>query len=92
MGLCTMGIGVCPFQVETREGYFCGDEIGCSWESPKRERWAEQKIRIKTGWYQAGKTGRALTEPFFSGQAWIVILWDDEEDPDLNKLAGIEKC
>jgi hypothetical protein len=24
------------------------------------------------------------------GQLWVPVIWDGEEDPDFNKLAGIE--
>lgn len=50
------------------------------------------RCRIKKGWEGAGREGDALN--FFNhkrlGQDWITLIWDDEEDPDCFKAAGLQ--
>lgn len=49
------------------------------------------KVRIKYGWEGVGKSGLVIGEPIrVSGQDWLPVLWDDEEDPDFHKLEGID--
>lgn len=52
---------------------------------------AGTRCRIKKGWVNEGKEGDAFCyfQPEF-GQYWVVVQWDDEEDPDLHKAAGLE--
>lgn len=49
------------------------------------------RCKIKAGWEGAGREGEAFG--FFThkrlGQEWIVVLWDDEDDPDCFKAAGL---
>ncbi len=52
--------------------------------------WTNAKIRIKEGWEGFGKSGRALGEPVWVEQFWLPVLWDDEENPEFHKLAGID--
>ena len=50
------------------------------------------RCRIKAGWLEAGREGHLLcfvTHPRV-GQTWAVVMWDDEEDPDCFKAAGLE--
>ncbi len=49
------------------------------------------RIRVKKGWYEFGKVGTCLGNPVFVNQEWIPVLWDDEEDPEFFKLAGVER-
>lgn len=49
-----------------------------------------QKVRIKDGWCEAGKTGVQIGFPVMIGQLWTPVMWDDEEDPDWHKSAGLE--
>ena len=46
-------------------------------------------VKIKSGWYYAGKTGNCLGW-VFKDQLWAIVVWDDEEDPEMFKLAGLE--
>ena len=50
-----------------------------------------QKVRIKKNWGDAGRVGTQLGEPVFVLQWWTPLVWDDEEDPDFHKTAGLEK-
>lgn len=51
------------------------------------------KVRIKVGWHDSSRAGVALgpaiTLPGGS-QKWVPVLWDDEEDPDFFKEAGLD--
>ena len=49
------------------------------------------KVRIKHGWGDAGKTGMQLADCVWCGQSWTPVLWDDEEDPDFHKTAGLDE-
>ena len=49
------------------------------------------RIRIKKGWSEFGKVGTCLGNTVFVEQEWIPVLWDNEDDPDFFKLAGIER-
>lgn len=49
------------------------------------------RCRIKAGWAEAGKEGEIIA--YFTqccNQMWALVKWDDEEDPDCHKAAGIE--
>lgn len=49
------------------------------------------RCRIKQGWAGAGREGDAFM--YFhdnKGQVWIALQWDDDDDPDLHKAAGME--
>lgn len=49
------------------------------------------RCKIKPGWEGAEREGDAIS--YFDherlGQQWIVVIWDDEEDPDCFKAAGL---
>jgi len=51
------------------------------------------RIRIRDGWDEAGREGvclgKKVTSPH-TGQEWLPVCWDDEEDPDFFKPAAIE--
>jgi hypothetical protein len=53
------------------------------------ETWTDKRVVIREGWYEAGKQGTALGEPVFVLQDWVPVKWDDDEDPDFNKKAGL---
>lgn len=47
-------------------------------------------VRIRQGWYEAGRTGVRLgPDVHVGGQFWIPVLWDDEDDPTFHKAAGL---
>lgn len=56
------------------DGLFETDSIPCS---------------ILKGWEGAGRKGQFLGK-FFSDQWWAIVLWEDEEDPDLHKTCGLD--
>ncbi len=48
------------------------------------------RCKIAPGWADVGRTGEAIS--YFDcacEQLWVVVKWDDEDDPDLHKAAGI---
>jgi len=55
----------------------------CSRNNPRR-------VRIKEGWGGAGQEGVILGANVDVEQLWTPVLWDDEEDPDWHKTAGLE--
>lgn len=74
----------------------------CKW-FPANEKQAEElrqcgadlesepeRLRIKDGWHEAGKTGKRIGWDVIVKQSWTPVLWDDEEDPDWFKAAGLE--
>jgi hypothetical protein len=56
----------------------------------KAEETSIYRVRICRGWDGAGREGRLLAW-VFARQRWAVVLWDDEEDPDCFKAAGLEE-
>lgn len=52
----------------------------------------ETGVRIRLGWIDAGKQGTLLAGPIrdHKGQDWMVVQWDDNEDPDIHKAEGLE--
>ena len=51
------------------------------------------RVRIKKGWEGEGRTGTMFFEMDggkYLNQAWAMVLWDDEEDPDCHKRTGLE--
>ena len=46
--------------------------------------------RIAKGWDGAGKTGQYFGNFMIGNMCWAIVLWDNEEDPDMHKIAGIE--
>lgn len=52
-----------------------------------------KRIRVKKGWDREGLQGTLLHIVEKSdkiGQRWAVVLFDDDEDPELYKVAGLE--
>lgn len=45
--------------------------------------------RVKSEWHEAGKHGLYFGKIYIH-QWWGIVLWDDEEDPDVYKLDGLE--
>ena len=50
------------------------------------------RVRIRAGWMDAGKEGELLAGPIRDrkGQDWMVVDWDNGDDPDLHKASGLE--
>jgi len=48
------------------------------------------RVRIKNGWFKEGMQGTLLAVVHV-GQDWGVVIWDEDEDPDCFKLAGLEE-
>lgn len=56
-----------------------------------------QRVRMRVGWVRdAGDLKRDLSQleglllaEVFAGQEWGVVLWNDREDPDCFKMAGL---
>jgi|GEM_PF-5438021 len=50
------------------------------------------QVVIKKGWEGAGRIGYTLGPlgVMVQGQRWTPVLWNDEEDPDWHKMAGLE--
>jgi hypothetical protein len=46
-------------------------------------------VRVREGWYKHSRTGVELARVFVE-QWWSVVKWDDEDDPDCYKTAGLE--
>lgn len=46
--------------------------------------------RIKKGWADAGKEGSYFGKHWIGGRFWAVVLWEDEEEPELFKADAIE--
>lgn len=52
-----------------------------------------KKVRIKQGWsanWLGGRTGMTLGPDVMVEQWWTPVKWDDEDDPDWFKTAGLE--
>lgn len=48
------------------------------------------RCRIKKGWSQEGRKGYYYGWVAIEGRQWALVLFDDDEDPDLMKLESIE--
>jgi hypothetical protein len=48
------------------------------------------RVRVRTGWDNAGQLGTVVGAQIHLGQWWCPVLWDDEEDPDWCKSSGLE--
>ena len=76
-------------------GFFPSPTEGCKGRQWKiyleRDDAEPKRVKVKDGWMDAGKEGRLVGPAFVTdgGQAWAAILWDDEEDPDWHKTAGL---
>lgn len=47
-------------------------------------------IAVKADWYDGKKLGIQVGEPVFVQQWWVPVIWDDEEDPEFHKEAGLD--
>lgn len=52
----------------------------------------QPRIRIKSGWDQAGRQGVTLG-PVITvyGVEWVSVLWDEDDDPDWQKASSLEQ-
>lgn len=53
------------------------------------DQWTGQRIAIREGWSGANRRGTAIGEPVFYEQDWVPVKWDDEDDPNFHKRAGL---
>ena len=49
------------------------------------------RVKVKSGWYEYGKSGTVLGKNILVGNVWTPILWDDADDPDWSKTTALEK-
>lgn len=49
----------------------------------------DDKVVIRRGWEDEGQVGTVLGEAVWAGQWWTPVLWDDADDPDFHKTAGL---
>jgi len=45
--------------------------------------------KIKDGWKESGRTGQYFGNIVVNNRCWAIVLWDDDEDPDMHKAEGI---
>ena len=55
----------------------------------KNDEWKGWRVRIRRNWEGAGRLGTAIGEPVFFEQDWVPVKWDDADDPDFHKRAGL---
>ncbi len=49
------------------------------------------RVRIKKGWSDFGRIGKQIGPRVTAhDQGWTPVIWDDDEDPDWHKTAGLE--
>lgn len=55
------------------------------------EKWRNHDVaEIRFGWSGTGRRGTVLGPAIdLDGQSWVPIRWDEEEDPDWHKEAGL---
>lgn len=63
------------------------NDVGPTWVSDQS---GTTRVRIKSGWDNAGRTGTVIGRSVKRGQWWSPVIWDDEEDPDWHKTVGLE--
>lgn len=56
----------------------------------EEEQRKKKRVKIKKGWENEGKTGKTVGNISFLKQDWTPVLWDNEEDPEFFKTAGLE--
>lgn len=60
--------------------------------TPPTEDAAHQKVQIAIGWDRAGRYGEIIgASVHMGGLWWTPVEWDDEEDPDWHKTAGLTR-
>ncbi len=47
------------------------------------------RCRIKSGWDNSGKEGEYFGNVMINSQMWAIVLFDNEDDPDLFKADGL---
>lgn len=51
-------------------------------------RFKPYRVKVKDGWYEAGRAATVLGPDVFAEQNWTPLLWDDgDDDPDYAKAA-----
>lgn len=45
--------------------------------------------KIKDGWEESGRTGQYFGNIMVNNRRWAIVLWDDDEAPDMHKAEGI---
>lgn len=48
------------------------------------------RVRVRKNYFNAGRRGTVAGEVETPKRVWVAVIWDDEEDPDLFKLEGLE--
>jgi hypothetical protein len=48
-----------------------------------------QRVCVHQVWHEVGRCGTVLGPAVFVEQSWTPIKWDDEDDPDFFKTAGL---
>jgi hypothetical protein len=49
-------------------------------------------VRVREGWISAGRLGVQIgNDQKVGGQLWTPVIWEDQEDPDWFKRAGLEE-
>jgi len=96
-GQCTRGAPLClgcMEDIRALEARADRAEAGKDWTGMKiimREGWArdENDFDERGTLKPSAKRGTALGPPVFVEQDWLPIKWDDRDDPDFCKLAGV---
>ena len=47
------------------------------------------KVWVRKGWHDAGRSGTVLGPDVLVQQEWTPVLFDDMEDPEFFKAAGL---
>ena len=47
------------------------------------------RVKIKDGWDRAGLEGNFYWSGIINERRWVVVQFDDEEDPELHKAEGL---
>ena len=50
------------------------------------------RCKIKPDWLDSGREGEAIcyfSKDYRGAMEWVVVYWDDQEDPDCHKASGL---